>query len=245
MVVFFFSQLQIRILLGLILASLVWLAAATVINIHTTQARLETWVLLVDPGHGGVDGGTQDPQGNLEKEINLQVALKLQRQLLQSGIKVILTREVDTDLAPFGRPGRHRRDLERRIAIARAHDSLYLISIHCDWSKDSRKKGASVFYNYHSAESKAVAETIQSQLNQELGGSRKAAPGKYLIIRQRGVTGVLVEIGALSHPDDASSLQNPVYQERVALAIARGILQECQSLLTPVSKEKTPLEAGP
>lgn len=199
-----------------------------------SQGKLNALTLLIDPGHGGVDGGAQDRNGHLEKDINLAVAKYLREHLRQSGLNIVMTRETDTDLAPFqsGRTGRHRRDLLQRIAKAKENRCLFLVSIHCDAFTDSGRRGAFTFYNYQSPESKALANAIQSQLNRFQQKNFKAAPGKYLIIRQSGVTGVLVEIGFLSNPQEADCLQNPTYQERLAIAIAAGILQYCREFIS-------------
>lgn len=202
-------------------------------NSHRIAGKLSKLTLLIDPGHGGVDGGTKDYQGNLEKNINLAIALKVRNQLQESGLRIVMTRDKDTDLAPFhiGRGGRHRRDLLSRVEKARDHNCLFLVSIHCDAERGGKRRGAFTFYNYLSAESKALALAIQEELNRTQGRKYRSAPGKYLIIRQTGVTGVLVEVGFLSHPEEAKDLQNKAYQEKLALAIAAGILKYCRSFI--------------
>lgn len=187
-------------------------------------------VIVIDPGHGGVDGGTSDEQGVLEKEINLAVALRIRDYLKQSGVNVVLTRTTDTDLSPFvpGKTGRHRRDLSARIKKAKEVKGLFLVSIHCDWSADKKRRGAVVFYNPNSSTGKKLAATIQEELNKIQAVPQKEVPGRYFIITQSGVTGVLVETGFLSHPEEAGLLRNPVYQDRLARAVAAGILRLCR-----------------
>lgn len=198
-----------------------------------TQGVLGKLTVVIDPGHGGVDGGTADSQGNLEKDINLKIALKIRKQLRQSGLRVIMTRNRDTDLAPFlpGRKGRHRRDLMSRINKALAARGFAIISIHCDYSADSRKEGAVVFYNYQSELSKELAGLIQEELNLVQEKAGKIAPGKYLIIRQKAITGVLVEVGFLSNRIDTGKLQTDQYQEQLAVAISKGILRYCRKTM--------------
>lgn len=201
---------------------------------HRTQGSLSRLTLLIDPGHGGVDGGTQDSYGNLEKNINLAIGLKVKEQLKASGLQIVMTREKDTDLAPFrsGQWGRHRRDLMARIEKARSNHCLFLVSIHCDASVETKRRGAFVFYNYLSSESKELALAIQEELNVLQQRPFKAAPGKYLIIREPGVTGVLIEVGFLSNPEEAALLQQEEYQSKLALAISRGILHYCRRFVT-------------
>lgn len=198
-----------------------------------TQGVLGKLTVVIDPGHGGVDGGTADSQGNLEKDINLKIALKIRKQLRQSGLRVIMTRNRDTDLAPFlpGRKGRHRRDLMSRINKALTARGFAIVSIHCDYSADSRKEGAVVFYNYQSELSKELAGLIQEELNLVQEKAGKIAPGKYLIIRQKAITGVLVEVGFLSNRIDTGKLQTDQYQEQLAVAISKGILRYCRKTM--------------
>lgn len=202
-------------------------------QVKKTQGILGKLTVVIDPGHGGVDGGTADRYGNLEKDINLKIALKVRRQLRQSGLRVFLTRDRDTDLAPFlsGRKGRHRRDLMGRINKANKARCFSLVSIHCDYSIDSRKQGAVVFYNYLSAASTEIASLIQEELNMVQDKSCTIAPGKFFIIRQKNLTGVLVEVGFLSNQTDSQKLQNDQYQEQLAGAISKGILRYCRKTL--------------
>lgn len=202
-------------------------------QVTKTQGILGRLTVVIDPGHGGVDGGTADYQGNLEKNINLKIALKIREQLRQSGLRVVMTRDRDADLAPFlaGRKGRHRRDLMGRINKALSARCYALVSIHCDYSKDPRKQGAVVFYNYHSQAGKDLAGFIQEELNLIQERQGKTAPGKFLIIRQKVVTGVLVEVGFLSNRVDAGKLQTDHYQEQLAVAISKGILRYCRKTL--------------
>jgi N-acetylmuramoyl-L-alanine amidase len=226
MVIIFLSQSEIRFL-GILLGVG---CLVGMIGYQYQTTRVQGWLgqltVALDPGHGGVDGGAGDNQGNLEKNINLAIGLEVEKQLRQSGLAVVMTRRTDTDLAPFrsGQGGRHRRDLLRRIEIARRRRCLFFVSIHCDSSVESRKNGAFVFYNWRSSPSKGLADAIQQELNQIQSKPGKSAPGKYLVIRQNGLTGVLVEVGYLSHPEERQELQNPQYQARMGLAIARGIL---------------------
>lgn len=199
------------------------------LDANKTTAYLRNLTVLVDPGHGGVDSGTHDVDGNPEKAVNLAVALKIRDQLKNSGIQVVMTREIDTDLAPFtGTPGRHRRDLLKRIETARKYQCLFLVSIHCDSINDSRRFGAVAFYNSRIPVSKTLATNIQEELNALQTRSFKAAPGDYLILKQSGVNGALIEIGFLSNPNEALNLQNEDHQNNLALAITRGILKSIE-----------------
>lgn len=233
LIIFILKEKLFRYLVGL--GILFGLTGLLFLLFHTTKTQgiLGKLTVVIDPGHGGVDGGTADSQGNLEKNINLRIALKIRRQLHQSGLRVVLTRDHDTDLAPFllGRKGRHHRDLMGRINKAIAARCLSLVSIHCDYSANLQKKGSVVFYNYLSEASKDMGRLIQEELNLVQERTGKMVPGKYLIIRQKTITGVLVEVGFLSNPVDAGKLQTEEYQEQLAGAISKGILRYCRKTL--------------
>jgi N-acetylmuramoyl-L-alanine amidase len=226
MVIVFLSKNELRFLgfllaIGCLIGMIAYQWRTTIV-----QGLVRQLTVVIDPGHGGVDGGAQDCHGNLEKDINLAIGRHVAAQLRQSGLGVVLTRQTDTDLAPFcsGHKGRHRRDLLRRIKIARRHRCPFLVSIHCDASTESHKTGAFVFYNWRSSQSKKLADAIQRELNQVQKQSGKIAPGKYFVIRQEGITGVLVEVGYLTNPREGRMLQDPGYQAAMGLAIAKGIM---------------------
>jgi N-acetylmuramoyl-L-alanine amidase len=226
MVIVFVSKKELRFLgfllaIGCLTGMIAYQWRATIV-----QGWLRQITVVIDPGHGGVDGGAQDSRGNLEKDINLVIGRHVAAQLRQSGLRVVLTRRTDTDLAPFrsGHKGRHRRDLLRRIEIARRQRCPFLVSIHCDASTESRKTGAFVFYNWRSPQSKRLADAIQLELNEVQKQPGKIAPGKYFVIRQKGLTGVLVEVGYLSNLYEGRMLQDLGYQAAMGLAIAKGIL---------------------
>jgi N-acetylmuramoyl-L-alanine amidase len=224
----------------------VWLALLVVLVIsllslwlfflgaQPSAGKMRRFTILVDPGHGGVDGGTRDAQGNMEKDINLMVALRLRDQLCQSGLNVVMTRETDTELSPFqpGQRGRHRRDLMERIQKARNEKCLFMVSIHCNWAANQKKRGAITFYSSQSLISKGLAGTVQEELNKLQKTSKKPVGGKYLILNQPEITGILVEVGFLSNQAEAELLRDQVYLEHLALAITKGILKYSQNYLT-------------
>lgn len=229
------SRKKIWLLLSVSLFTIIYLFiyASQFINVWKVQSSLRELKVLIDPGHGGIDGGTRDNEGNLEKQINLSVALRVREHLRQSGLNVLLSRETDIDLGFFDLLGRghHQRDLLARIRKAKDNKCSFLVSIHCDWSTNTRKQGAKVFYFNQSSNSRRLAEVIQRELNTIQQISRKAAPGNFFIIKQQGVTGVIVEVGMLSNIEEAKMLHNQDYQEQLALAIAKGILEFCHNYL--------------
>ncbi len=98
-------------------------------------------VILIDPGHGGIDGGAQSKTGTIEKDINLQIALKLRDNLEEKGYKVYMTRDEDEGLYQKGNTikEKKREDLNRRVEMKKETDCDIFISIH------QNKKGYKVY----------------------------------------------------------------------------------------------------
>lgn len=183
-------------------------------------------IIVIDPGHGGVDGGAESALGDLEKEITLQIGNKVANRLKAAGeANVIMTREVDIDFYTRGKGGK-RNDLERRLTIAQENNAELFVSIHANSIRGKQWTGAQTFYHSSSTEGKRLAEIIQSQLRDfPPGNKRREKAEDYYILRKSTVPTVLVEVGFLSSPDEAARLKNEAYQERLAEAIFRGIVE--------------------
>ena len=201
-----------------------------------TEEVIEAWswavagrVIVIDPGHGGVDGGAVGKTGVTEKELNLQVARRLGRLLSEAGAAVILTREKDEDLADPGTEGlleRKRQDLMRRVALVRDSKADLLISIHVNSFPSSRWWGAQTFYWRESEEGRKLAEAIQEELVRVLGNNRRKAKGEvFYLLETVDVPAVMVEMGFISNPREEQLLQDAVYQEKIARAIYGGVVR--------------------
>src|ERR1700730_12175190 len=99
-----------------------------------SAAEVKKPIIMIDPGHGGIDGGTQNHDGSVfEKELNLDFGLKLAKQIRKNGSKVEMTRETDEDVTKYAPPtlniGRYRRDLYGRVAVTKLKQSSLLISL--------------------------------------------------------------------------------------------------------------------
>jgi N-acetylmuramoyl-L-alanine amidase len=184
-------------------------------------------IILVDPGHGGPDGGAGD-QKTLEKDIALKVSLKLRDFLQEQGALVIMTRETDKDLASSGTRGYSRRkveDLKARLNMINQNDIDLFVSIHLNAIPSSRWSGAQTFYASQYEENEAAARFIQDELRRNLGNTtRKAKPlNQVYILKNAKKPGVLCEIGFLSNPGEKAKLKTDSYQEKVASSIYNGV----------------------
>ena len=201
------------------------------------EAAVEAWswavanrVMVIDPGHGGIDPGAVSPSGTLEKDITLQVAMRLNRLLSEAGAVTILTREGDNDLGLDGGSllERKRQDLAQRVALANQNQADFYISIHVNSFPSSRWWGAQTFYSRRSESGRRLAESIQAELIRVLGNNRRRAKGEdYYVLEKTQVTAVNVEIGFMSNPEEERLLKDPVYQEKIAQAIYAGVVRHC------------------
>jgi N-acetylmuramoyl-L-alanine amidase len=183
--------------------------------------------VLIDAGHGGIDSGTHW-KDVLEKDINLAVSRKLYLLLRSKGLKVILNRTGDYALSDDNRwhlsRSRHRRDLSQRRGLSDEIGASLFISIHVNWSPKGNKRGPLVIHQSE-GRSALLAGFIQNSLNQQQGRSRlpQAAKQFYLLNRVQ-VPSVIVETAFLNNPEDRAMLTSIPGQNRLAAAIASGIM---------------------
>jgi N-acetylmuramoyl-L-alanine amidase len=186
-------------------------------------------IIYLDPGHGGVDPGAGDEEP-FEKDIALNVTLKLRDYLQQQGALVIMTRETDVDLADKGLKGYSKRkvqDLKRRLDLINESEADFFATIHLNAIPSSKWRGAQTFYSTNFKENKRAAKLVQDELRRNLENTdrdAKAANSIYLL-KNTNKPGVLVEIGFLSNPQEAANLRNEAYQEQVAASIFEGMLR--------------------
>lgn len=177
--------------------------------------------VLVDPGHGGVDGGCGKRGVLLEKDLNLQVGLALAARLERFGLRVGMSRRDDRHLGPT-----HRRDLLARVAAARSMRASVVVSLHADWSWNSTRSGPCVFYHHDSGPGVTLARMIQEELNRVSGTRGQALPARNLLVpREAGGAAVLVEMGFLSNRTEAGRLADPAYQKLLADAVCTGVVR--------------------
>lgn len=185
---------------------------------------------LIDPGHGGTFPGRVNGNSVLEKDINLEIALKLDQLLEETGAKVVMTRRADTDLIPLESKEeklllQQRADLEQRIQLGNQSHADYFISIHCNSIPNEKWSGAQTFYNPDDPESKLLAQSIQQMLTEQLGDhAREALPREdTYLFKNATIPTVIVECGFLSNTSEAARLQDPAYQQQLAWAIYLGL----------------------
>lgn len=208
-----------------------------------TTLPISNKVIVIDPGHGGVDPGASSASGIPEKDINLNIAKKLRRLLEQTGSIVILTREEDVGLyteKSTTYSQKKNEDLRnRRIMVNDINPDLF-VTIHLNSFSQSRYYGAQTFYQRGSTEGKYLARLIQEELRKVLdeNNDRAALPkDSVYLLREVESTAILVECGFLSNPREAELLTKSQYQEKIAWAIYTGIIRYYNEKDTDGSEE--------
>ncbi|MFC4100097.1 N-acetylmuramoyl-L-alanine amidase family protein [Paenibacillus xanthanilyticus] len=182
--------------------------------------------VLIDVGHGGVDGGTVY-NGLLEKDINLAVGKKLYLLLRSSGIRAVMNRDGDYALSDdnrwHGSRSRHQRDLSQRTELSRELDTTLVVSLHVNWADDRSANGPLVFHQ-REGQSALLAGFIQHALNVQQNTSAWPRIGKsYFLLKTIRQPAVIVEMGFMSNPRDRALLTHPRTQLQIADAIASGV----------------------
>ncbi|WP_164779816.1 N-acetylmuramoyl-L-alanine amidase [Paenibacillus kobensis] len=192
------------------------------------KRALPSAVVLIDAGHGGIDGGTNI--GNiLEKDINLEVGKKLYALLRSQGIRAVLNRTGDYALSDDNRwhmsRSRHRRDLSQRRQLTDEIETTLFVSLHVNWAKNSVKHGPLVLHQ-NSGESALLAFCIQDALNRLQHTNEQPRYAKpFYLLNTVNEPAVIVEMGFLSHAGDREMLTNRVAQTRIAQSISAALWQ--------------------
>lgn len=185
--------------------------------------------VVIDAGHGGADPGKVSVDGSLEKDINLQIALKLQKFLEMQDVDVVLTRDSDAGLYDESASNKKVQDMKNRVGIIEERQPALTVSIHQNSYHEEYVHGAQAFYYANSEKSKELAERIQQVMALELDkdNARQAkANDSYYLLKKTSTPIVIVECGFLSNYEEAQKLASELYQEKVAWAIHLAIMQQ-------------------
>jgi len=216
---------------GLLLIFMVFLAAkyGTVQVVSADVAgRGGQPVVVIDSGHGGNDPGKVGIDGSLEKDINLEIAMRLRQYLELEGVQVVMTRESDVGLYREEDSNKKMADMRNRCQLINAARPDLVISIHQNSFHEEPVSGGQVFFYQNSVKSKELAEILQERFTYVLGtGNRRQAKANedyYLFLHVKSPI-VIVECGFLSNWNEAALLQREDYQDRMAWTIHMGVME--------------------
>nr|WP_255437766.1 N-acetylmuramoyl-L-alanine amidase CwlD [Thalassobacillus sp. CUG 92003] len=197
---------------------------------QTWSLPLTGKVIVLDPGHGGPDGGAVGADDTLEKDIALSVAKYLRDYLQQNGATVYMTREEDKDLAAEDTSGLSRRkseDIRNRVALIHEKETDFFISLHLNAIPSPEWSGAQSFYYPGQERSQDLAQFIQAEIKRNLENTTREAMAlnSMYLLKQASVPGALVEIGFLSNVHERELLKTEDYQRKMAASIYQGMLR--------------------
>lgn len=188
-------------------------------------------VLLIDPGHGGADGGAVGINGIIESEINLSIGLKLRSLCRLYGVPCIMTRESNEIAYPDEADTVAKKklfDQKERLRLIRDNPHGILFSIHQNFYPSSNPSGVEVLYG-HNESSREVGELLQRNLTAVLcPHSRRIAAeisDDIYLLRECQCTAALIECGFLSNPAEAALLSSESYQAKIAAVLLASYLQ--------------------
>lgn len=193
----------------------------------TQTGELPEGYLLIDPGHGGPDGGASAQDGTKEKDINLAVSLDLYDILRVCGFPVVMTREADISIhAPDAVTIREKKvsDMHNRLALYEKADAV--LSIHQNHFSSTKYSGAQSFYSPNHPDSQVFAAAVQAAIVHMVQPDntreiKKASDDIYLLHHTQRPA-VLIECGFLSNPAERQELKTPQYRQKLAFAVAAG-----------------------
>ncbi|MBC8569588.1 N-acetylmuramoyl-L-alanine amidase [Zongyangia hominis] len=209
------------------------MSAGHIVERNTVMADAQPQVskrVIVDAGHGGMDGGAVGVDGIVEKDINLAIALKVRDQLVLNGYEVIMTRDSDISIHdPDKTSVRQQKvsDIKNRMKIIEENPDAIFVSIHQNQFGVSKYFGAQMFFSPNNPESELLSQTLQDTFKELLQPEnervhKKADKNLYLLYHAKSPA-VLIECGFLSNPDEARKLTTAEYQNEVAFAITSAI----------------------
>lgn len=189
--------------------------------------------VIIDVGHGGIDGGTSYGQ-LLEKNINLAIAEKTYEALRKKGYIVLLNRSGDYALSSenlwLRSRSRHLKDLAQRSHLANEIKPRAMISLHVNSARSASKRGA-ILLHQKNEQSKQLAKHLQHSLNHLYGIREEPFYGKtYYLLKHSRIPTVIVEMGFITNHQDREMLVQPSSQQAIADNIADGVEQYLKPL---------------
>ena len=191
------------------------------------QVEAKQTQVILDAGHGGSDPGKIGLNNLLEKDINLAITEKVKKCLEKEKITAELTRKEDKGLGTTGDGSKKTEDMQARVKMINETKPVLTVSIHQNSYEDPEIHGAQVFYYGTSEPGKALAESVQKKMIDYVDpeNQRQAkANESYYILKKTNVPIAIVECGFLSNWEEAKKLQDPGYQNKIAWAVAMGII---------------------
>jgi len=238
-----FYSIRLRTLLLTLLLTIVLLLGIMIlpfISNHTESADIFYAGLLlpsvvIDAGHGGMDGGASSAGGLTEAPLNLDIALRLRDLFSFIGIQAVMTREDEGSLdynAEKSIKENKNADLQARLELSRRLPDCPFLSIHLNKYVQPQYKGAQVFYSPNHVDAIILSNCLQDAMRAGLDpqNTRKAklAPDGVYLMKHISAPAVTIECGFLSNPEETVLLASPEYRLKIAASICCGYTEYLQ-----------------
>lgn len=189
-------------------------------------------IIVVDAGHGWPDGGAVGKSGTVECELNLAVAQKLQREMVERGYSVIMTRDGKNGIYDDENASirvKKKSDMKKRLDLLNTSHADIFVSIHMNNFPQSKYRGSEVIYSENYLQSALLAELIHKEMIAIDPAVKprevKKAEKTLFLLKNAQIPAVIVECGFLSNPEDEKLLNDESYQDRISAAICQGIVK--------------------
>lgn len=194
------------------------------VNAYVAEYPLIGKIVYLDAGHGGVDPGAFY-ENVYEKDINLEITLKLRDNLEKLGATVYLTRNDDYDLSNPNANLRKRSDLGNRAKMINDSNANLYLSIHLNSMANTKWSGAQVFYDDINEKNIDIANKFQKYFNKYLNSDRKVSEINNLYMYKNiNIPGVLLELGFISNSNDRKNLLNDKYKNHIVKVISNCLI---------------------
>lgn len=195
----------------------------SIVNANNSLELIDK-VIYLDPGHGGADSGARYKDIK-ESQINLEIALKLKKELENNGATVYLTRLKDIDLSE-GNSFIKRSDINNRIRLINEKEPDLYLSIHLNSTLSPTWYGAQIFYDDINEKNKEIASVIQEELIKKTNTKRSVKEINNILLNRKILyPGVLLELGFISNVVDRNNLINDNYQTKLSKIITTSIIK--------------------
>ncbi len=208
----------------ILLTFIISLAIFSKTNAMINELPLLGRIVFVDPGHGGRDPGTMY-KNLMEKDIVLDISLKLRDTLMEKGAIVYMTRDEDEDLSSRWDERKKRGDLYRRLLMYKDVPTEVYLSIHINNDNESSSHGAEVLYHPINKENERLAKILMKNFENDLKTSRVIKKTDLYMYRNTTIPGVLIECGFLSNSNERYLLQRESYQKKLASSITNSVIE--------------------
>lgn len=199
-------------------------------DVEVVSGLNRDFVIIIDAGHGGFDGGAVAFDGTLEKDLNLSIANKMDDCLSILGYKTVLVRSDDSATNNPDDKGVSAKvsDIKNRVALMKKYADSVFVSIHMNKYSTTQPHGAQVFYSAFD-KSKELAQLLQVSVAERVQPDNKRvikpAGNNIYLLKHATVPSVIVECGFMSNHDELKKLKTTDYQTEIAIALALGVVE--------------------